>query len=106
LAVAAAEIAAREKQGDGLARVLNDDDRTAVAAGAEGFVAGAFDFDLIVEPEVAKVVADHDVVEFEGGHPAAGKAGSAAELGDFGSFIDEGRPQASQLAESLNGPQV
>src|SRR6266702_182208 len=47
LAVAAADVAASEEEGDRRAAVGADNEGAAVAAGAGGFLAGAFDLDLV-----------------------------------------------------------
>lgn len=106
LAVGAANIAAGKEKGNREASIGRYDDGAAVAAGAEAFIAGALDLNLVVEPEVADVVTNDNIVKLESRHLAARQAGRAPQLGDFGAFIDKRCAQASQLAKALDRRQV
>src|SRR5207247_10801914 len=71
LAVAAALIAAREEQRRRLVAERREDQGSTVATLSEGLGRGTLDLDLAVEAEIALVIADHQVVELEGGDAPA-----------------------------------
>src|SRR5207245_8228139 len=76
----AAVLAPREQQRRRQSIAGREDERTAVAAGAEGAGSRPLDLDLIVEPKVAEVVFHDHVVDLEGRHLSVGMAAGSAEL--------------------------
>src|SRR5262249_27744433 len=95
-----------EEQAHGKARVRFDNKRTAVAALAERVAAGAFDFDLVVETEVAHAVVDDDIIQFDCGSSPVLQIGGSAQLRDLGPDVEEISTKAGKFTQALDRSQV
>src|SRR5437870_6398150 len=77
-----------------------DDQRSAVAAVAEGVCAYALDLHLPVEPQVADVVVHHYVVEIERGDAPFGHAGRPPDLVHGRADVEEPGADAREMPVS------